>query len=276
MRVPERGEGKKLVEMATSNAKEALKRDAERAKDRERAMEELQKKLRLQKSPNWIECVDISVLGGEAPVGSIVKFQDGDPDKKGYRRYKIKNVSGVNDYGMMEEVLQRRFERAIREGKKMPDLLVVDGGKGQLNIALSVLKDLNINGLPVVGLAKDRETGGPLSEELIKKGERVFLPGRKDHVVIKEGTAGLFLLQRVRDEAHRFAVSYHKLLRGKKTRQSVLEKIPGIGPKKAASVLKAFGGVKKITQMDIEDIAKAPGLGLPDAKKIKDFLDNNY
>ena len=275
IRVPERGEGKQLVEMASQNAKEALKRDADRAQDRERAMEELKGKLRLKKTPRWIECVDISILAGEAAVGSIVKFQNGDPDKKGYRRYKIKNVSGVNDYDMMKEVLERRFGRALKEGLDMPDLLVVDGGKGQLNVALAVLDSLNIKDIFVIGLAKDREMGGPLSAEVIKKGERVFMPGRKDHVAIKQGTAGLFLLQRARDEAHRFAVSYHKLLRGKKTSHSVLEKIPGIGPKKARSVLKEFGGVKKISLMEAKEIANAPGIGLKDAEKIKAYLDEN-
>ncbi|HUT55877.1 MAG TPA: excinuclease ABC subunit UvrC [bacterium] len=274
VRAPERGEGRRLVEMAAKNAKESLTREAGKQEDRERAMEELRARLRLAKVPRWIECVDISVLGGENAVGSVIKFVDGDPDKSGYRRYKIKTVAGVNDYDMMHEVLTRRFRRALDEGLPLPDLLVVDGGKGQLNVARAVVKELGIEGLELAALAKDRETGDPLSERLEKKGERVFVPGAKDPVAIKPGTAGLFLLMRVRDEAHRFAVSYHKLLRQKRARRSSLTEIPGIGRKKAAALLKHFGGIRKLREAGAEEIAAAPGISKSDAERIKQFLED--
>lgn len=272
LRAPERGEGRQLVEMAEKNARESARREADKREDRERAMEELRTRLRLNKMPRWIEAVDISALGGENAVGSVIKFMDGDPDKSGYRRYKIKTVSGVNDYDMMREVLTRRFRRALDEGQALPDLLVVDGGKGQLNVARAVVKELKIEGLELMALAKDRETGDPLSDRLSKKGERVFVPGAKDPIAIKPGTAGLFLLVRVRDEAHRFAVSYHKLLRGKRARRSSLTEIPGIGRKKAAALIRHFGGIGKLREAGVEEIAGAPGISRADAERIRDYL----
>jgi excinuclease ABC subunit C len=272
IRVPVRGEGRQLVALARSNAEETLKREAQRGEDLARAIEELQRRLHLPRLPRWIEGVDISILAGEAAVGSLVKFSDGEADKNGYRRYKIKTVEGVNDYDMMREVLTRRFSRALREGQPLPDLLLLDGGKGQLNVALAVLADLGIKDLPTAGLAKDREIGEALSAELKKKGERVFIPGVKDPVPIKPGTAALFLLQRLRDEAHRFAISYHKLLRGKSVQRSVLEKIPGIGPKKARALLKHFGGIVKLREASIEEISGVEGISATDADAVKKFL----
>jgi excinuclease ABC subunit C len=272
VRAPQRGEGKRLVELAGRNAAEALRTESEKTEDRERAMQELRRRLRLSQTPRWIECVDISMLGGEHAVGSVVRFVDGDPEKSGYRRYRIKNAAGANDYDMMREVLTRRFRRALDEGKDLPRLLVVDGGKGQLNVARAVLKELGIREVELAALAKDREIGGPRSDELKKKGERVFRPGVKDPVNIKPGTAGLFLLQRVRDEAHRFAMDYHKKLRSKKMKRSTLEEIPGIGPKKAAALIKRFRGIKRIGEAGVEEIAKAPGIGRIDAENIKNFF----
>lgn len=272
IRVPVRGEWKKLVELAAKNAQETWKRESERGEDRARAMAQLHKRLRLGRLPGWIECVDISILGGENAVGSMVKFIEGEPDKSGYRRYRIREVEGTNDYGMMQEVLTRRFKRALNEGRPLPDLLVVDGGKGQLNVALAVLSELAIEGLEVIALAKDKEIGEPLSKDLRKKGERVFVPGAKDPVTIKPGTAGLHLLQRVRDEAHRFAISYHKNLRGKKLKRSALEDVPGIGKKKAKALLKHFKGIAKIRNAAPREIASVPGITNNDADRIKSFL----
>ncbi len=273
IRVPERGEGRRLVEMAQKNAEETLERDRDRGDDRERAMAELQARLGLEKLPRWIECVDISLLAGEAAVGSMVKFLEGEPDKSGYRRYRIKRSDGVDDYGMMREVLSRRFRRALDEGRPLPDLLVVDGGKGQLNVARAVLEELGIDAVETTGLAKDRGAGEQQQEQVKRKGERVYVPGRKEPVSLKQGTAGMFLLQRVRDEAHRFAISYHKKLRGKKAKRSVLEDAPGIGPKKAAALVKHFQGVERIRQASKEEIAEAPGVGPADAERIKSFLE---
>jgi excinuclease ABC subunit C len=216
--------------------------------------------------------VDISVLGGEEAVGSLVKFLEGAPDKSGYRRYRIKSVAGVNDYEMMCEVLDRRFTRALREGGPLPDLLVVDGGKGQLQVALSVLRELGIKDLAVAALAKDRSPDSPGRAPLKKTGERLFLPGIKDPIVIKPGSTALLLLQHLRDEAHRFALSYHKLLRSRKTRRSVLEDIPGIGPKRSRALLQHFGGLARLREAPAAEIAQAGKISEALAGTVKERL----
>lgn len=272
LRVPERGEGKRLVELAITNAEETWKRDQAKSDDRSRGLLELQARLRLAKLPRWMEGVDISVLGGENAVGSLVKFVEGGPDPAGYRRYRIQSVAGVNDYEMMREVLSRRFRRALAEGRPLPDLLLVDGGKGQLNVARAVLAELGIKDVELAALAKDRETGGPRSERRHKKGERVFRPGVKDPIALQPGTAAFQLLTRLRDEAHRFAVSYHQLLRGRKLRRSFLTQVPGIGQKKAALLLRHFGSLAKLRAASLPVIAAVPGLSPADAERVQAFL----
>ncbi|MFO8056549.1 MAG: excinuclease ABC subunit UvrC [bacterium] len=271
IRVPQRGEDRKLVDMAIKNAAETLKQEAEKGEDRRRAVVELQARLRLSREPRWIECVDISLTGGRNAVGSMVKFKDGEPDKSGYRRYRIKTVEGTDDYGMMREVLTRRFKRALDEGQGLPDLLVVDGGKGQLNVARAVLDELGIKNMDAAGLAKDRETPAEKDDQK-RKTEKVYIPGVKDPVYIKPGTAALFLLQQVRDEAHRFAVSYHKKIRGEKVRRSSLEDISGIGRKKAAALIKHLGGVAAVKKASLEEIAAVPNISASDAQRIKNEL----
>jgi excinuclease ABC subunit C len=272
IRTPERGEGRQLLELAVKNAEEVFKREQERGDDRALALAELQSRLRLRSLPRWIEGVDISILGGTCAVGSVVKFLEGEPDKSGYRRYRIKSVAGADDYAMMREVLSRRLRRAQAESGPLPDLIMVDGGKGQLNVARAVLAELGIAGVDVVGLAKDREIGAPKSDELKKKGERVFLPGVKDPVAIRPGAAALNLLERVRDEAHRFALSYHKLLRGGRLRRSSLTEVPGIGPKKAAALLRAFGGIGRLRAATADEIAATPGVSRAEAETVHAFL----
>lgn len=270
---PERGEPRQLVMMAMKNAEQALRREPGRGEDREGALAELQRRLRLERLPRWIECVDISNIGGEHAVGSIVSFKEGEPDQGGYRRFRIKGVEGANDYEMMREVLDRRFGRALREGKPLPDLLVVDGGKGQLNAARAALRELGIGELELAGLAKDREQGDPRSDQLQKKGERIYLPGVKEPVRLKPGTHGLVLVQRVRDEAHRFAIAYHQKLRGHKIQRSSLEAVPGIGSKKAASLLKHFRGLDRLRAATLEELASAPGISKADAERIRRHFD---
>jgi excinuclease ABC subunit C len=269
---PERGEKKRLVEMAEENARQALSKAAARAEQTNRALEELQHKLRLTKRPGWIEGYDISNLMGRQAVGSLVKFVEGEPDKSGYRRYQIKTVEQSDDYAMMQEVLTRRFRRALAEGQALPDLVLLDGGKGQLNIGREVLKELGIKDLAVVALAKEREIGEALSAELKKKGERVYLPGVKDPVWMPAHTAGLHLIQRIRDEAHRFAVAYHRRLRRKAAVRSELEEIPGIGPKKRNLLLKHLGGVERIKRAGVEELAQVPGISRSDAERIRKFF----
>ncbi len=272
IRVPERGETAKLVRMAVKNAEETLKRESEKGKDRDRAVAELQSRLRLSKPPLHIECVDISLTGGTDAVGSVVKFTNGGPDKSGYRRYRIRTVEGINDYDMMREVLTRRFKRAQQEGAELPDLLVVDGGKGQLNVARAVLDDLGIDSVSAAALAKDRETPSE-KDDRKRKGEKVYVPGAKDPVAIKPGTAALFLLQQIRDEAHRFAVSYHKKVRGNTYRRSGLEEVPGIGKKKAAALIKHLGGVAGVKKASLEELKNVPGISARDAENLKESFD---
>lgn len=270
--VPERGEKRQLIELAAQNARQALAQAAERAAQADRALAELQTRLRLPKPPTWIECYDLSHLAGAEAVGSMVQFQQGEPARAGYRRYRIRGAAAGDDYAMMKEVLSRRFQRALREGRPLPDLVLVDGGKGQLNVARAVLKELGLPDLPVAALAKERETSSALSAARKKKGERIYLPGVKDPVWLPAHTAGLHLLQRLRDEAHRFAVSYHRRLRGKRRRQSELDRIRGIGPKKRNALLRHLGGLEQVRGASIEELAAVPGISRRDAEQIRAFF----
>jgi len=269
--VPERGDKAGQVQLANANAKQALLTSREKEKIKQDALMELKQTLRLEKIPHWIECFDISNLGEKLAVGAMVKFLDGEPDKTGYRRYRIKGVDEQNDYQMMKEVLSRRFKRALEEKQELPDLIILDGGKGQLNIALKVAQELGIKHLEIVSLAKEREIGEPMSAELKKKPERIFLPGVKDPIRIKSEPA-LHLLQRIRDEAHRFALTYHKKLRQKALSQSALMDIPGIGEKKKRALLKHFGSLKQIRNATLEELKSTPGISSKDAERVFNFF----
>jgi len=269
--VPERGEKRAMVELAHTNAKQALEASAEKEKLRADALQELKRIFSLKKVPGWIECYDISNLGEKLAVGSMVKFLDGEPDKSGYRRYRIKGIDTQNDFEMMREVLFRRFKRALAEEQEMPDLIILDGGKGQLNIALEVLKELGIRGIDAVALAKEREIGKALSDKLEKKPERVYLPGRKDPVRIKREPAKS-LMTRIRDEAHRFAITYHRKLRRKAFTRSIILEIPGIGPKKQRALLKFFKSVKKIREANADALSSVPGISKSDIDHIRSFF----
>jgi excinuclease ABC subunit C len=264
---PQRGDRIWLVEMAQANAAKGFceRRDSERQYDR--MSEELQRRLHLRNVPKRIECFDISNLHGNLAVGSMVSFDEGMPDSTRYRRFRIKTVSGADDFRMMYEVLRRRYERARREGD-FPDLLVVDGGKGQLNVALEVLRELAIESVDAVGLAKMRVQEDPRSPTVERSAERVFLPGRKNPVVLRRNSNALFLLQRVRDEAHRFAVTYHRALRGKAQLSSVLDAIPGVGAERRRSLLRHFGSLKRIRAASIEDLSTVPGISAALAARI--------
>ena len=229
--VPERGEKAAEVLLANTNARQSLEASREKELLKLDALKGLQKILGLKNFPETIECYDISNLGGKLAAGSLVRFSHGEPDKSSYRRYRIKGLEEQNDYEMMKQVLSRRFRRAIEEKQELPDLIILDGGKGQLNIALKVLEDLGLSGMDVAALAKERQIGAPLSAELTRKPERVFMPGRKDALRIKHEPAK-HLLVRVRDEAHRFALAYLHKLRRKSVTRSVLLDVPGIGDRK--------------------------------------------
>jgi excinuclease ABC subunit C len=265
--VPRRGGKKALVDMACVNARETLISVQKKEKQKEAALSILKEKLSLSNLPRRIECYDISNISGKNAVGSMVVFQDGEHDKSGYRRFRIKTIDEPDDYGMMREVLTRRLTGA----DALPDLIVVDGGKGQLNVALSVLKDLNIK-LDVIGLAKEERTfisGGRILKKKVGKSEdRVYLPRRKDAVFLSSWPGALALLQRARDEAHRFAVSYHHKLKQKSDFSSVLDAIPDIGSERRRTLLAHFGSAKQVQNASFEDLQSVPGIGKELAEKI--------
>ncbi len=265
--VPERGEKKHLLEMASTNAKLALEQmRATAASEYDRTMGallELMDALSLESPPERIEAYDISTIQGSFSVGGMVVFQDGKPAKSEYRRFKIKlptQTGEPNDFAMMREVLTRRL-RAYKEGDPkfsvLPDLMLIDGGKGQLAVAISVAAELEIE-LPLIGLAKQFEL--------------IFLPGQSDPLVLARNSQALFLLQRIRDEVHRYSVTYHRQLRGKNATMSVLDTIPGIGQTRRRELLRFFGSVDKLKHASIDEIAAAPAMNKRVAASVHKLL----
>ncbi len=263
---PQRGEKRALIVMSERNAKNNFeeKRLAEQA-NRDLVVE-LKVKLRLHKNPQRIECFDISTIQGNQAVGSMVTFEGGVAAKSRYRRFSIKQVEGQDDFGMMREVLLRRFKRAIEESD-LPDLVLIDGGKGQLNVATAVFKDLGIEDLEAVGIAKSRATGDGSHSP-----ERFFLPGRKDPIILKQNSPVVLFLARIRDEAHRFAITYHRKRRSKSTLSTTLTEIPGVGPKRARALLNAFGSLAKVKQASVEEIAGVAGFNCALAASVREHL----
>jgi excinuclease ABC subunit C len=272
---PQRGDKRQLVEMAAENARQSYAERHDQEKERERMLLELKEKLRLRNYPQRIECYDISNIQGAHAVGSMVTFINGEPDKNFYRHYRIRTVSPEmrgDDFAMMYEVLKRRFSRGVEEGG-LPDLVVVDGGKGQLGMALSAMGELGVLGkIDVAALAKMRVECAPRSAEIERLEERVFLPGQSNPIVLKRNSNALFLLQRVRDEAHRFAITYHKKVRAKQTLYSALDKIPGIGGARKRALLRAFGSVKRIEEASLDELLKVPLINEKVAQEILDSL----
>jgi excinuclease ABC subunit C len=281
IRVPQRGGKRDLLATATVNAKESFARHKlRRASDhnaRARALLALQDALELPEAPLRVECFDISHIQGSEIVGSMVVMEDGLPKRSDYRRFKVRTLEGQDDFAAMEEVLSRRFRNYLRErdegahaGKRFsypPNLLLIDGGRGQLNVAVRVLEELGLEDIAVASLAK--------------KFEEVYLPTLPEPVRIPRDSEALYLLQQVRDEAHRFAITYHRQLRGKKMTRSVLDDVPGLGPGRRARLLKQFGSVKRLRELDEADLtalswlpdavaratyARLQGLPLPSAK----------
>jgi excinuclease ABC subunit C len=270
-RVPQRGEKRELMELATRNATETLQREharwlADQGKTLA-ALEELAEAIGLSGLPRRIECYDISNFQGAQSVGSMVVFDDGRPRTGEYRRFRIKDVVGANDFASHQEVLRRRFKRA-RSGEEgteeelrwlLPDLVVIDGGKGQLSAAKAVLDELGYGDLAVVGLAKERE--------------EIFVPGREEPVLLPVTSPALYLMQRLRDEAHRFAITYHRSLRARAATHSAFDDLPGVGPKRRAALLRVFGSAKRIREAPVEQVAAVPGIGNALAAKIKAGLE---
>jgi len=263
--IPKIGEKKKLIQLTMKNARYLLEElIIQKTKSKDRlpfVLLELKKELGLKSDPKHIECFDISNIQGTDPVASMVCFIKGKPKKSEYRRFKIKSKSTPDDFAMMREAVSRRYKRLLKEKKALPDLIIVDGGKGQLSSALSVLKDPQLREIPVIGLAK--------------RLEEVFRPGNPEAQMLPRSSTALRLLQQIRDEAHRFAVNYHRLLRSKRTIVSKLDEIPGIGPKRRANLIKTFGSVKKIKQASREEIIKKTGLNEKVAADIVHFLNSS-
>jgi excinuclease ABC subunit C len=256
LRHPQRGRKARLAELAVKNAHIALMASVRSAAGREAAMRELQDVLNLPHLPRRIEGFDISNIHGMLAVGSQVVFRDAVSNRSDYKRYRVKTVGGADDYAMLEEVLRRRFARAAEW--PLPDLILVDGGRGQLNVALKVARELGHRDLPIISLAKEEEV--------------IHHPNRSAPSVLPEGSRARHLLQQVRDEAHRFAITYHKKLRGKESLHSLLEEIPGVGEKRRQVLLRQFGSVKAIQQASIEEIRKVGGLPSHTAAAVHDFL----
>jgi excinuclease ABC subunit C len=325
--VPERGEKVRLVQMSMDNARQSYEEKARTQQSQLEALTRLQSRLRLPRLPRRIECFDISTFQGQLTVGSQVAFTDGEPDKSGYRLFKVRGEAAGDDFASMFQVLTRRLKRGIEE-HNLPDLLVIDGGKGQLNVARAALKEvgLGLNDVPLAGLAKSRvledeqrfaarqgfrvadawaEKAGPEPEvpQIVGEGEakdggagapprrgrsrqkgrfvqsdiqrspeRVFLPGQKNPVVLRQNTSELHLLARLRDEAHRFAITFHRKLRRERNFRSVLEEIPGIGDKRKRALLSHFGSLKRIRAASVEEIAQVEGFNLQLGERVQRFL----
>lgn len=258
-------EEKKLMDMAYKNAESHFKAQVNKRKSVMFALETIQQKLKLPELPIRIECYDISNFQGDQSVASQVVFEDGVPKKEDYRRYKIKTVDGPNDFASMKEVLSRRFKHTEYD---TPNLVVVDGGKGQLKMACEVLKDIGISGVPVVGLAKARVKGEFSDQEISGTEERFFLPGRQNPVTFAKGSEALHILAGIRDEAHRFAITYHRKLRENDSLQSILELVNGLGPKRQKTLLKHFGSVEDIRKASVEEIAELPSMNRVLAERV--------
>lgn len=305
---PQRGRKHELVQMAADNAAQALREHLLSRKSKERILQRLQEELGLRNLPRRIEAFDISNIQGTEAVASMVSFENNLPDKRNYKRFKIRSVEGQDDFASMAEVVRRRYAKAKEEGR-LPDLILIDGGKGQLNAALDVLIELGVifqsskpspPGPPeelthphacpspsrggkkgdgslgegtraepdVMGLAKARsgEEGSP------KEFERVFLPGVEEPIILDPASATTHLVARVRDEAHRFAVEYHRKLREKKAMRSELDDIPGIGEARKKALLRHFGSLAKVRESSVEDLAKVKGMNKKAAEEIAQFF----
>ncbi len=271
LRVPQRGERRALMALATRNAAETLAREQARwLADQGKtlaALEELGEALGLPGPPLRIECYDISNFQGSESVGSMVVFEDGKPRSGEYRRFRIRSVSGPNDFASHQEVLRRRF-RTVRTGEEgtaeerrwaMPDLVILDGGKGQVSAGKETLDELGLHDLPLAGLAKERE--------------ELFLPGQGDPIVLPPTSPALYLVQRLRDEAHRFAITYHRGLRARRAVRSAFDDLPGVGPKRKRELLKVFGSIKRVRDAPVEQIAAVPGISRSLAERIKATLE---
>jgi excinuclease ABC subunit C len=265
IQVPRRGNKRQLVNIVAENAQQGL----EQLKIKQlaspialsAALEEIKQELQLPRLPSRIEGYDISDIQGAAAVGSMVVFDKGKPKPAHYRRFRIKTVSGVDDYAMLQEVLRRRFKRAGGASDTwaiLPDLVLIDGGKGQLNAARAAMREMGAGSVPTASLAKENE--------------EIFVPQKTEPIILPRSSPGLQLLQRLRDEAHRFALGYHQRVHKRETFASALDTIPGIGPRRKRALFRQFGSVKAIREASVEELAAAKSMTQSLAKKIKKYL----
>jgi len=261
--IPQRGSRMRLVDTAQDNAAEAYRSALATASILDDRLLRLQKRLNLSRLPRRIECFDLSTLGGQLSVGSLAVLIDGEPATSHYRRYRIREAAPDSDVDMMREVVSRRLRRVAEGEEEAPDLILLDGGRGQLGVVVALLADLGISDIDLAALAKGRSTKGR---------ERVFLPGRKNPVLLLPQSDELFLLSRVRDEAHRFAIAYHRRLRRKRATKSVLDEIPGVGPVLRKRLLLKFGSLKGIRAASAEELAGVKGVTPALAGRIAKFL----
>ena len=267
LRQPKRGDKARLLAMAMENAESAWRAAHATAGARARVLARLQAALGLRRVPERIECYDISNIQGADAVGSMVTFERGVPNKARYRRYKIQTVAGSDDVAMMREVLERRLRRGMADDD-LPQLIVLDGGKGQLGAARAAMGELGVGEVDVVALAKGREQRsgrGP-------RAERVFVPGRSRPIVLEQDSPELYLLMRVRDEAHRFAVAYHRKLRARPYKHAVLDRIPGIGPARKKALVAHFGSVRAIRRATVGELAQVRGISARQAAAVQRAL----
>ena len=252
--VPVIGKKRELIRMAEENASFAMRMESDKGEVGTRSLEELQTALNLKHFPEVIEGFDLSNISGSHAVGSMVIFEHALAAKSKYRRYKISTVKGIDDYAMLREVMTRRYSRLLKENAPLPNLILIDGGKGHLNAGHDVLQALNLmDRLDLVCIAKGKFRNNLVTDE-------VYLPQQKKPVLFHENSPSRFLMQRIRDEAHRFAISYHRKLRGKKTLESPLELIPGIGKKRRLMLLKKFGSLENIQKASLEELMILPGI----------------
>ena len=223
-----------------------------------KAIIDLKEKLKLDTIPYSIEAFDISNIQGQLAVGSMVVFENGRPKNNDYRRFKVREINRIDDYAMLQEIVERRYKKLLSENKKLPDLILIDGGKGQLSAVNKILNELNIN-LPVISLAK--------------KEEEIFKIESVEPIILQDNSEALFLLQRIRDEAHRFAIAYHRKIRSKELRNSKIDVIPGIGKKRKNKLLEHFKSIEEIQNASIDEISKVPGIGKKIAKTIQTILE---
>ena len=267
LRVPERGEGIRLLRLAEENAQLSAKKTRKEDEDRQALLEELQRRLGLRNLPQTIECYDISHLGGEQVVGSGVCFVQGRADKRLYRHYRLKEVQRNDDFAALEEVIRRRLKRGQTEND-LPDLMIIDGGRPQLRRVMDVFRELAVDSVEVVGLAKARAN----AQTTEGRHERIVFPDREAPLVLERSGPVVHLLQRIRDEAHRFAISYSRRLRGKEKVGSVLELVPGIGRRRARLLLNHFGSLAHVKAATEEELAAVKGVTKDVATAIRTFF----